>query len=890
MDKMNKIKEKLDKGMDYFNKNKKLQVILTIILLLSIISFSSFSRMQNIPLLVDSTTQEYIPLALDPFYFLRLSEIYLEQGSLPDIDVMRNPSINVGFSYEILPRVIVYMYKITNIFNPEITLRYIDILYPVIFFALGLIVFFFVLLVLTNSKSISLLGTVLLAISPAYLYRTMAGFSDHEAIGIFFFFLVILFYSLYLKELEKNSLTKTIIFSIITGLCTALLFMSWGGAASIIFVLIPLSLGIFWLANINKKDLLNVILSYPIWIASTIIFSVLIGCPLRTVINLVFLNTTHFLVPFMLLFIIIDYVLIKNKNYLNEFFTKHRIILSGLITISFLMMGLILIERNFSLFKEVFLVLRHPFEAQRIGLTVAENKQPYLVDWFSQIGRSFFWIFYSGIVFFGFSLIKNIKENKEKVIIFVAWVLLISGIIFSRYAPNSVLNGVNFISMLIFISSIALFLIIIYYLYIKDSLNFESNIIIIFTFSLLSLIIGRSALRLFFIVIPLICFLTSYAIFKMYSYYKESKEELIRIIFLIGMLFALFFLVSNIINSTNILINQPKYTGPSANPQWQESMQWVRENTSPGDVFVHWWDYGYWVEYLGQRPSLTDGGHACGYWDHLIGRYVLTTPFPETALSFMKTHNVSYLLIDPTDIGKYSAYSQIGNDKDDDDRYSQLPTMLVDYPSIKETSNETIMTYYGGMYLDEDIIYEENGKEILLPKGNAVMTNLIVSVSENKFNKVEGIFHYRDTIFRIPIKYIYYNGNIIEFEKGIDSVIRFVPRLLQEGNEVKIDELGSLIYLSPLTQKSLISQIYLLNNNKGYYKPFELVNSEDSPEVNYLKVYGFEIKDFIFTNSLKGPLNIWKINYPEEIKVNKKFLKTSGEYGEFDNLEFVTTL
>jgi len=25
-------------------------------------------------------------------------------------------------------------------------------------------------------------------------------------------------------------------------------------------------------------------------------------------------------------------------------------------------------------------------------------------------------------------------------------------------------------------------------------------------------------------------------------------------------------------------------------------------------------------------------------------------------------------------------------------------------------------------------------------------------------------------------------------------------------------------------------------------------------------------------------------------RVNKEFLKTSGEYGEFDNLEFVTTL
>ena len=101
-------------------------------------------------------------------------------------------------------------------------------------------------------------------------------------------------------------------------------------------------------------------------------------------------------------------------------------------------------------------------------------------------------------------------------------------------------------------------------------------------------------------------------------------------------------------------------------------MGWIRNNTTPNALFVHWWDYGYFIQTLGERPTVTDGGHAGGgtSGDHYIGRYILTTTNPKTAYSFMKTLNVSYLLIDPTDMSKYSAFSEIGSN-DSWDRVSQ---------------------------------------------------------------------------------------------------------------------------------------------------------------------------------------------------------------------------
>ena len=32
-------------------------------------------------------------------------------------------------------------------------------------------------------------------------------------------------------------------------------------------------------------------------------------------------------------------------------------------------------------------------------------------------------------------------------------------------------------------------------------------------------------------------------------------------------------------------------------------MSWVRENTPEESIFVHWWDYGYWVQYGFGKPT-----------------------------------------------------------------------------------------------------------------------------------------------------------------------------------------------------------------------------------------------------------------------------------------------
>src|SRR3989304_8672705 len=96
---------------------------------------------------------------------------------------------------------------------------------------------------------------------------------------------------------------------------------------------------------------------------------------------------------------------------------------------------------------------------------------------------------------------------------------------------------------------------------------------------------------------------------------------------------------------------------------------------------------------IGDRATVTDGGNAIVWWNYLTGRLVLTGDNQKDALNFLYNHNATHLLIDPTDIGKYGAYSQIGSNETFD-RLSQGPFALIsDNRNIQETKNEIIRTY-----------------------------------------------------------------------------------------------------------------------------------------------------------------------------------------------------
>jgi hypothetical protein len=507
------------------------------------------------------------------------------------------------------------------------------------------------------------------------------------------------------------------------------------------------------------------------------------------------------------------------------------------------------------------------------------------------VGKVLFWLFFVGALIVGIDFSQGIGKKKNKILFSFLWIVMICAILFHRYSTGSIFNGDSFISKFVYIGSIAVFAGTFIWMYFKDRIETKSANIIILLLTFFLCVAGISAIRLLFVLTPVICFVSSYGLVKLYEYGKESKEEIIKMIFYIAVLAIVILLIFSSITYIKTIKAQSAQIGSSANPQWQYSMAWVRNSTQPGDIFVHWWDYGYWVQYIGERPTVTDGGHGNGYWDYLTGRYLLTTPNPNTALSFMKAQNVSYLLIDPSDIGKYSAFSSIGSDNSGTDRYSFIPSMVSNPSQTQETKNGTIRIYTGGFGLDQDIVYKQPGQpDIFLPMQSAGLGGIILEQENGKFKQPLAAYVYNGNQINLPVRYIYYNGTLYDFKNGTNSAIYIMPEISQVSTGIQVDDIGALMYFSPKVVNSLMAQLYIMNDPLNEYKGgITLAHSEPDPLGTYIEMYsGKKLNEFFYFNGVRGPLKIWKVTPPANIIAIPEFAMPSGTYnGELDNSTFV---
>ena len=219
-----------------------------LILLAIIILIAVDIRMSPVPNLVDTTTGRALPSALDPFYFLRVSEHILDGGTLNETDNMRYLGAS-QYSTELLSYTNVFIYKAVSLFV-DIDFRYLNIISPVIYFALAMIVFYFFMVRLVHSRYGAIIATACLSFTPLFLQRTAAGFSDHEAIGVLFFFISLYLITefFYSSGNQKTIMIRAVKRYILFPLSMVLTLYSWGGVVRIMFIIYPI---FFFLINMK---------------------------------------------------------------------------------------------------------------------------------------------------------------------------------------------------------------------------------------------------------------------------------------------------------------------------------------------------------------------------------------------------------------------------------------------------------------------------------------------------------------------------------------------------------------------------------------------------------------------------------------------------------------
>ncbi len=881
------IAERKEKVINYFKSNYNWIVC---ILLAGIIFLAVRIRTSNLPLLKDVTTGTWtLGPDLDPFLFLRWAKYIVAHGSLFAVDKMRYAPTGARTTEEYLlhPYMIAWFHNVLSFLGLSDSVTYSAIIYPVFFFAITIIAFFLLTKeifrhYLGDKKSgiIALIASFFLSVFSVLLPRTIAGIPEKESAGFFFMFIAFYFF-LASWNSKKEFSRYTLAF--LAGLSTALMANIWGAYVYIYLGIAAPALIAFLVGKVGKKE----ICTYAVWLFTSFL---IISFSSKFSLTDLFTSTYTSSSIVVLFIIVIHFVLFSTKIKIyseRDYFSKiPKRALSLIISL------IILFILSFIFFGPHFLInelsdiknqLVKP-ATSRLIQTVAENKQPDFTEWsqnFGPIYKGFpitFWLFFFGSIYLFYSILKEFYK-KDRMLLTLSYVYLLVAVIFTRYSGSSIFNGENFISVFVYFSGFIVFLLSIlfysYKYYKKDefdkvkSINF--NFLFIFIFTLFTIISARGLIRLVMLLAIPVSIIISYFAVSVFYDLRKWKESYKLFSWLIIGFILLLTIFSGYALYNNVSSEAAQYAPASYNQQWQKAMFWVRENTSPDAVFAHWWDYGYWVQSIGERATILDGGNLRSYWNHLIGRYVLTGTSNREALEFLYAHNATHLLIDSTDIGKYSAFSFIGSNEKLD-RRSDIPTFLKDPSKTKETKNSTIFAYFGGRVLDDDIIFELEGKRIFLPAGKAGLGAVLIEkdAKGKLISQPKGIYVYQNQQYVLPLRYAYDYG-FNDFGSGVEEGIFIYPSATLSGGSIQdIDSEGALFYLTNRTVKSQLARLYLYNEDNQYFK---LVHKEDDPFITAIKSQNPQFKsDFIQLSGFRGPIKIWEVNYPSDIEFKKEYL------------------
>ncbi len=857
-----------------------------------IIWFSAFIRTRNLPALRDVTTGGWtLGPDLDPFLFLRWSKDIIFSGSLPAIDFMRN--VPLGYPTEsefvFLPHLMALFHKLAIMFG-SVSIEHSAVLFPVFMFTLTVISFFLFVRKLFVAQTgayaatlIALVASFFLSVIPALLPRTIAGIPEKESAAFFFMFLAFFFF-LHSWSAEKR--VPRFVYAILAGIATAGMGLIWGG---VIYIFITISLA-FLIAFLLKQVQGSKQLIFPVWLVTSLLlvmpFSTRYSLP-----NLIVSESTS--IPIAVCFLIMVNYLLFETRLRDKITTRFAKIppqfLSLIVTGILLVIGLVIIDGPGAVigkFTALIDKLINPFTQTRFNITVAENRMPYFNEWAGSFGPHLFnipitfWLFFIGSIYLFWNM-TQVFEKKARRYLTLAYIIFLFALIFSRIRPDGLLNGENFFSNLVYFSGMIILVgtfLYWYFAYFKQSRldelkSLDFGFLSLFSLFFLSVVSARGGVRLILVLVPPAAILASYLLVNL-GRTANSKPQgwkvftwIAFVIVLLGAFFAGVQFAKASIGTAH------GYVPSSYTQQWQKAMAWVRENTAPNAVFGHWWDYGYWVQTMGERATVLDGGNAIVYWNHFMGRYALTGPDEKEALSFLYAHNTTHFLIDSTDIGKYPAFSSIGSNENYD-RYSWLNQMLKDPTKTVELKNATRFVYTGGYIFDDDFVYTANGTTIFIPalKGG-VAAILLEQTNTGELRQPQAIAVYQNKQYQFPLRYAFFNDTLIDFKKGVDAGIYIFPVFQQEANRVGIDSTGALIYLSNKTVRSQLARLYLYGEETP---AFTLVHTQDDPIVEQLKaltILGSD-QDFVYFQGIRGPIKIWEINYPKNIALNSTYLET----------------
>ena len=760
----------------------------------------------------------------DAYLYYKQAGIITQQWLLPERDMQRwlpygrdNGQLLTFYSYAIA-----YIHKILHPFIPEITLYQIQNYMPVVCFTLGLGVLLFFLFQ-NYGLFFALITGIILATVPGSVERSAIGFGDRDAFCWMFGVFVVVSY------LWKEQLTKgkhRLILTVLSGVSVLFGGLSWEGFGVFLLIIMILELWKFCTTNIEQH--LN---EYLVWIGAFVPWLYIVSPIYRRGTGYATHVAALMLLPPIVILVIrgTRYLVLK---YINVCQRYRKPIAWGL-TLLTLFIGIGYCYAQYGTFETTAFSFRESALMQTMG----ELENPSFKYWTDRYG-AFFVLGSIGLILasqhFG-----TLQGSCLGIALF-----LFTGTTFFRelidtWGSTSISDILFYISMggtavalattsLSKTDEIPA---------VEQETTTQRNIIphkliliTMITWFILWVALARGGKRYdFFIGVPL-AFGTATLlwlspaflkyVFKKTQNHKKSefKEKLITTGIVTIILITIFFWIPLGGHVTRLTHINFKIRKTVPNTQMTQAITWLKDELHKNTVIAADWTYGMPINVLAGIRTIIDSDTFLSHQIHLYYRHVFCASSEKEALTFLKTHDVTHLLLTSWGVtSRALTYSKIGSNKNNDRLFAFLPLQRVETPigtQYRMVPSQPIAPF---VYIDFE---KADNNTIALTtqlRDGEIQKQTISDPTTLKMVDLEngGLALFFDTDARLHYAY-------------------YIPRL---------------------GWNSLAIKLFLRGEHSEAFVPI------------------YPIPD----NETQVPIKIWKIRYPPDIKKNSKYLAIEPE-------------
>ncbi len=263
-----------------------------------------------------------------------------------------------------------------------------------------------------------------------------------------------------------------------------------------------------------------------------------------------------------------------------------------------------------------------------------------------------------------------------------------------------------------------------------------------------------------------------------------------------------------------------------------QTFKWIKNTLPQNAVIAANWPHGTQLNVLSSVNTIIDSDHFILHWIHLFYRHVFCAEDKYEALTFLKTHNATHLMLTEREvIGRAHAYSLIGSDTNDDRHFTFYPLKQIETPigapyQLRPRRDETPIVFVN--LVPKMPIQEQGNHASSTAEAQQKLIVIVHLRTHHNISKEISINTDKNSLQAVEIG----NGGIILFFDA-HAILQYA------------------YYVPSLGWNSLAVKLFLRGEYNDVFIPTYPTGEEAT-----------------------GYVKVWKINYPSYIKADSKYLAT----------------